>query len=89
MVFGRSGRLVCADDPYRDSAGRMLSRAPYPLHRGKVIGPNGVCVVFCCACAPSRWASRAFASGGKAEIAPQGLPIIWPVGAGGAAPVVA
>ena len=43
---GSSGRLVYVDDPYRDSAGRRLSRALYPLHSGEVIGPLGVAIVF-------------------------------------------
>ena len=41
-----SGRLVYADDPYHDSAGRKFSRALYPLHSGEVAGPIGVGVIF-------------------------------------------
>ena len=41
-----SGRLVYADDPYHDSAGRRFSRALYPLHSGQVAGPIGVAVIF-------------------------------------------
>ena len=43
---GLSGRLVYADDPYRDSAGRRFSRALYPLHSGQMAGPIGVGVIF-------------------------------------------
>jgi uncharacterized iron-regulated membrane protein len=41
-----SGRLVFADDPYRDSGGRKLSRSLYPLHSGEVAGPIGTAIVF-------------------------------------------
>jgi uncharacterized iron-regulated membrane protein len=41
-----SGRFVFADDPYRDSGGRKLSRSLYPLHSGEVIGPLGTAMIF-------------------------------------------
>ena len=34
------------DDPYRDSAGRKIGRALYPLHSGEVIGPAGIAIIF-------------------------------------------
>ena len=39
------GRFVYADDPYRDSPGRAVSRALYPLHTGQIAGVPGVAVV--------------------------------------------
>jgi uncharacterized iron-regulated membrane protein len=45
-VDGRSGALVHIDDVYRDSAGRKLNRALYPLHSGEMIGPFGIAIVF-------------------------------------------
>ena len=43
---GASGRLVYADDPYRDSAGRKLTRSLYPLHSGSVAGAAGIAIIF-------------------------------------------
>lgn len=45
-VDGATGRFVYADDPYRDSGGRKISRALYPLHSGEVIGPIGIAIIF-------------------------------------------
>lgn len=45
-VDAARGRVAYVDDPYRDSAGRKLSRALYPLHSGEVIGPVGIAIIF-------------------------------------------
>ena len=45
-VEAASGRVAYVDDPYRDSAGRKLSRALYPLHSGEVVGPVGIAIIF-------------------------------------------
>ena len=45
-AFDGAGRFVSEDNPYRDSAGRKLSRALYPLHSGQVIGLPGVLLIF-------------------------------------------
>lgn len=37
-VNASSGALAYVDDPYRDSAGRVVIRALYPLHSGEVLG---------------------------------------------------
>ena len=41
-----TGTFIYADDPYRDSRGRKLGRALYPLHSGEVIGPAGTVIIF-------------------------------------------
>jgi uncharacterized iron-regulated membrane protein len=42
---GADGRFLYADDPYRDSVGRKVTRALYPLHSGKFAGVFGVALV--------------------------------------------
>lgn len=42
----QTGVLVERDDPYRDSFGRKLSRALYPLHSGEVAGTFGIAIIF-------------------------------------------
>jgi uncharacterized iron-regulated membrane protein len=37
-VDAASGALAYVDDPYRDSAGRVVIRSLYPLHSGQVLG---------------------------------------------------
>jgi len=37
-VDAASGALAYVDDPYRDSAGRVIIRSLYPLHSGQVLG---------------------------------------------------
>lgn len=44
--YDGDGRFAFEDNPYRDSAGRKLSRALYPLHSGQVIGLAGVVLIF-------------------------------------------
>ena len=43
---GATGRVVDADDPYHDSAGRKLSRSLYPLHSGEIGGAFGIGLIF-------------------------------------------
>lgn len=43
---GRTGEFIYEDNPYRDSAGRKLSRSLYPLHSGEIAGWVGVAVIF-------------------------------------------
>jgi len=43
---GRTGEFVYEDNPYRDSAGRKLSRSLYPLHSGEIAGWFGVAIIF-------------------------------------------
>ena len=44
-VDASTGAIAYEDDPYKDSAGRKLTRALYPLHTGQVAGGIGVAVV--------------------------------------------
>jgi uncharacterized iron-regulated membrane protein len=37
-IDASSGALAYVDDPYRDSAGRVVIRSLYPLHSGQVLG---------------------------------------------------
>lgn len=45
-VDGSTGTMAAPDDPYRDSAGRKLSRALYPLHSGEIAGAIGIAIIF-------------------------------------------
>ena len=45
-VNGSTGAMAAPDDPYRDSAGRKLSRSLYPLHSGDIAGSIGIAIIF-------------------------------------------
>ena len=45
-VDGSTGTMAALDDPYRDSAGRKLSRSLYPLHSGEIAGAIGIAIIF-------------------------------------------
>ena len=40
-VDAGSGQVAYADDPYRDSAGRVFLRGLYPIHSGQMLGLTG------------------------------------------------
>lgn len=45
-IDAETGRVVARDDPYRDSAGRRVLRALFPLHSGRMFGWTSRLYVF-------------------------------------------